>query len=164
MRRRRTGFAGHQTQLYPELTARENLAFAARMHGLDDPNARADFLLAAEGLTHAANRRIAGFSRGMAQRVAIARSLVHEPSLVLLDEPFTGLDIAAAERLGQRIADMGSEGRTRILATHDLERAAALADTAIVLAAGRVAARLDGDALSLEALSQAVRSAPEATT
>jgi heme exporter protein A len=135
--RARVGYVGHATLLYPALTARENLAFAARLHGLADPAARAEQLLAEEGLTAAADRPLAAFSRGMAQRVAIARGLVHDPALVLFDEPFTGLDRAAARRLVLRIEALRAAGHTLLLATHEIEHAARLSDAALVLSRGR---------------------------
>jgi heme exporter protein A len=151
--RGRIGYIGHATLLYPALTARENLIFAGRCHGLPDPGGRADALLAHEGLTAVADREAGGFSRGMAQRLAIARGLVHDPAVVLLDEPFTGLDRRAAERFAGRIEDLRRDGRTLVLVTHDVQFAARAADAAIVLRAGRVAyAAFDGppDAAELE--------------
>jgi heme exporter protein A len=133
------GYIGHATLLYPALSARENLIFAARCHGLPRPGERADQLLDEAGLTLAADRSAGEFSRGMAQRLAIARSLVHDPDVVLLDEPFTGLDRRAADRFGDRIEAMRRDGRTLVLVTHDLRSAARFADRAIVLAAGRIA-------------------------
>ena len=135
--RARVGYVGHATLLYPALTARENLAFAARLHGVRDAAARAGAVLAEEGLAELADVPVAGLSRGTAQRVAIARGLVHDPGLVLLDEPFTGLDRAASERLAQRLARLRQAGRTFVLVTHDLVQAARLSDAALVLSGGR---------------------------
>jgi heme exporter protein A len=149
------GFAGHATLLYTELTARENLVFQARLHGLADPGARADELLAEEGLEAVADRRAGTFSRGMAQRLSIARALVQDPPLLLLDEPFTGLDRRAGDRLSIRLQRRRNEGRALVLVTHDLERASALADTALILLAGRVVERATGDGLALAALEAA---------
>jgi heme exporter protein A len=142
--RARVGWIGHATSLYPALTARENLQFAARLQGVRDPAARASELLAEAGLERAADRTAGAFSRGMAQRLSIARGLVHDPEVVLLDEPFTGLDRRAAERLAERLAGLRRSGRTLLLVTHDAQRAARVADTAIVLADGRVVKRLAG--------------------
>ncbi len=137
-RRRRVGLIGHATFLVPALTARENLRFAARLHGLADAEARAEHWLAELDLEGAADRRSGTFSRGMAQRLSIARALITEPALLLLDEPFTGLDPDAAERLASRLADADRRsGATTLLVTHDLARAAQLADQALVLARGR---------------------------
>ncbi|HVP28673.1 MAG TPA: ABC transporter ATP-binding protein [Myxococcota bacterium] len=149
------GYLGHATFLYPDLTARENLLFAARLHGVADARARADALLAQQGLEGAADRLARSFSRGMAQRLAIARSLVHDPAIVLLDEPFTGLDPAAGAALELELRRMHQEGRTLVLVTHELGRARGLADAAIVLARGRVVHRAatlaELDPLALEA-------------
>jgi len=152
--RSRIGYLGHATLLYPELSARENLIFAGRLHQVADPRARADALLAEEDLGDVAHRRAGGFSRGMAQRLSIARARVHEPTLLLLDEPFTGLDHAAANRLSARLGELRERGQALILVTHELDHAAALADSAIVLRAGRVVARIGGDDLAPDRLPQ----------
>jgi heme exporter protein A len=151
--RARVGLLADATFLYPQLSARENLIFAGRLYSLADPSARADALLADEGMGEVANRPVGEFSRGMAQRLAIARSLVHDPRILLLDEPFTGLDRRGAERLSQRLRRLHQEGRTLVLVTHDFSRAAEVADRAIVLSRGRIVGRLaagDVDADSLE--------------
>jgi heme exporter protein A len=159
--RARVGYVGHATLLYPALSARENLLFAARLYGVPQPAARAAALLAQEGLAAVGDLPVGSFSRGMAQRVAIARGLVHDPALVLLDEPFTGLDRRAADRLSERLAGLRAAGHTLLLATHDVARAAQLADAALVLARGRAAAHCRG-ALSAEALERAYLEALEA--
>jgi heme exporter protein A len=156
------GFAGHATMLYPELTARENLIFHGRLQGLSDPHARADALLDAEGLASVASRRAGTFSRGIAQRLSIARALVQDPPLVLLDEPFAGLDRRAGDRLSQRLSRMRSEGRALVLVTHDVARAAANADTALVLIAGRIVHRAQGSELEPDRLERAYADALEA--
>lgn len=135
-RRARVGLVSHATGLYPALSARENLAFAARLHGVADPAARADALLARFELAPLAARRAGTFSRGTAQRVAIARALVHEPAVVLLDEPFTGLDARAADLLEGLVRELSAGGRTVVFSSHDLPRAARLADEALLLVAG----------------------------
>jgi ABC-type multidrug transport system ATPase subunit len=149
------GFIGHKTFLYPDLTARENLLFAARLFGVSDPDARAEVLLQEYDLHAVADRHAGTFSQGMAHRLSIARGLVHDPSIVLLDEPFAGLDRTAAARLGARLREVRSGGRTVVLVTHDLARAAELADAAIVLAASRCVHRTGSEELSLEALERA---------
>ena len=136
--RRRIGYLGHSTLLYPELTARENLLFTGRLHGLADPAARADQLLEEVGLTEWRDRRTRTFSSGSSQRLSIARALVHDPRLVLLDEPFTGLDQASAERLSQRLTSLRDSGRSLVLVTHDLRRAEELADRVLIMERGRV--------------------------
>ncbi|MEE3330635.1 MAG: heme ABC exporter ATP-binding protein CcmA [Myxococcota bacterium] len=166
--RAHTGYVGHSTLLYPELSAHENLVFAARMHGVTDPEARASELLAAEDLRDVANRRAAAFSRGMSQRLSIARALVHDPDLVLLDEPFTGLDRSAADRLADRLLALRDQGRSCVLVTHELHQVSRLAHEAIVLQRGRVTESFEGSALDRENLersyAQAVRDAESADT
>lgn len=151
--RARVGFLGHATLLYPELTARENLVFSGRLYGLADAGARADLLLEEEGLSEVAHRRAGGFSRGMSQRLSIARARVHDPELLLLDEPFTGLDRPSAERLTVRLRALQAGGHSLVFVSHDVSQAAALADQALILVRGRVAhrseprSRLDPEAL-----------------
>jgi heme exporter protein A len=149
--RSKVGFIGHASHLYPDLTARENLIFAAKLHGLSDPAGRAMRLLAEEGLERAADRPTRGFSRGMAQRLAIARGLIHEPEIVLLDEPFTGLDQRSSERLEQKIDRLRQIRCTLVLVSHDSALAARLADVAIVVAGGVVRHSLDSTDGALDA-------------
>ncbi len=142
--RARVGYVGHATLLYGELSARENLLFAARLHGRRPSREALDALLAEFALEEVAGRRADTFSRGMAQRLSIARAVVHDPSLLLLDEPFTGLDEASGEHLEarlrtQRDAAKGA-ARSLVVVTHDPRRAVALADRALVLHRGRVRA------------------------
>jgi heme exporter protein A len=128
------GYLGHEPALYRSLTARENLRFAAQLHG--EPDERVEELLDAIGLAHRADDRVDEFSRGMRQRVAAARAVVHDPPLVLLDEPWSAIDpraIGLLEPLIGRTSD-----RTRILVTHDIERGRAEADQVLALRAGRI--------------------------
>ena len=153
--RGRVGYLAHSSFLYPALTARENLIFAARLYGVPDAGRRAAELLEAQGLAAAADRPAGSFSRGMAQRLAILRGLIHDPSIVLLDEPYTGLDRAAAHALTERLHELRAAGRTLVLVTHELSRACELADRAVVLARGRVVHAAEGTGLELAALEQA---------
>jgi heme ABC exporter ATP-binding subunit CcmA len=157
--RRQVGYVGHATGLYPSLSARENLIFAARLYGLAKPGERADAALEREGLSEVAGRSVGGFSRGMAQRLAIARGLIHDPRVVLLDEPFTGLDRVSADRLELRLADLRQETRTVIWVTHDPERAARASTAAIVLARGQVVASALAGAVERADLERALDSA-----
>ena len=159
--RGRVGYLGHATLLYAELSARENLAFAARLDGVTGATARIDELLGETGLTHVADRRTGDFSRGMAQRLAIGRALVHDPELLLLDEPFTGLDERAAERLAALLARLSGEGRTVVTVTHDLARAAQISTRAIVLSRGQLIETCEGPDLDRDGLSVALRRALE---
>jgi heme exporter protein A len=151
------GYLGHATLLYPELTAHENLVFAGRLHRIADPAARAEALLAEEGLAQVAGRRAGGFSRGMAQRLSIARARVHDPELLLLDEPFTGLDRRSADRLTERLRALRGAGHALVLVTHDVGQAAALADEVVILVEGRVHQRHRG--VSAEGLETAYAAA-----
>jgi heme exporter protein A len=137
--RSRIGILGHDLFLYPELTARENLAFFAGLYGAGHPQAAADAALHRSGLADRADDPVASFSRGMRQRVALERALIHNPRLVLLDEPFTGLDDASTAALIARLQGLRESGAIVVLATHDLDLAEGLLDTALFLRDGRVA-------------------------
>jgi ABC-type multidrug transport system ATPase subunit len=159
--RARVGFIGHATGLYPELTARENLIFAARLRGVANSGARVEEQLVEAGLTRAADRRTGGFSRGMAQRLSIAVGLIDEPEIVLLDEPFTGLDRTASDRLVARLMGLRQRDRTLVLVSHDVTLAAQLADSAVVLRRGRIAHRESGDNLDPKTLENAYSAASD---
>jgi heme ABC exporter ATP-binding subunit CcmA len=137
--RGRIGVLGHDLFLYPELTALENLAFFAGLYRLSDPAAVAMRALTHAGLADRAHDPVNSFSRGMRQRVALERALIHAPRLALLDEPFTGLDDASTAMLVQRLRALRESGTIVILATHDLEIAEGLLDEAVFLREGRVA-------------------------
>jgi heme exporter protein A len=137
--RSRIGILGHDLFLYPELTARENLAFFAGLYGAGHPQAAADAALQRSGLADRADDPVASFSRGMRQRVALERALIHSPRLVLLDEPFTGLDDASTAALIARLQGLRDSDAIVVLATHDLDLAEGLLDTALFLRDGRVA-------------------------
>lgn len=134
--RRDIGLLSHQSHLYDDLTAVENLAFAARLYGTADPLGCARSALDALGLGARADEPVRRLSRGMVQRVAIARSVLHQPSLLLLDEPFTGLDPASAGRVATLFAGERNAGRTLILVTHEVHEAWTLATHVHVLVGG----------------------------
>ena len=159
--RARVGFIGHATGLYPELTARENLTFAARLRGVANAAARVEEQLVEAGLTRAADRRTGGFSRGMAQRLSIAIGLIDEPEILLLDEPFTGLDRAASDRLVERLMGLRQRDRTLVLVSHDVAIAARLADAAVVLRRGRIAHRESSGKLDPKVLENAYSAASD---
>lgn len=138
--RARLGFLSHELHLYPELTARENLEFFARLHGLDRVASRVDAALERAGLAPRAADAVSGFSRGMRQRLALERALLHEPRLLLLDEPFTGLDDASVAALVGRLRGLREQGRIIVVVTHDLDVAEALLDRVAVLRDGRLVA------------------------
>ena len=136
--RGRIGVLGHDLYLYPELTARENLAFFAGLYHRPHPAADAVAALARAGLADRADDPVSGFSRGMRQRVALERALIHTPRLVLLDEPFTGLDDASTHALVARLRGLRDEGAIVVLATHDLDLVDGLLDRAIFFRDGRM--------------------------
>ena len=136
--RGRIGMLGHELFLYPELTARENLMFFAQLYGLPDVRAVAQASLARAGLADRGDDLVSGFSRGMRQRVALERALLHEPRLVLLDEPFTGLDQASTAALVARLRERQQAGCILVMATHDLDVADGLLSRAIYLKNGRL--------------------------
>ncbi len=133
--RGRVGYLGHDPLLYADLSARENLNFHARLHGVGLE--RVEELLDAVGMARRARDPVRELSRGMVQRLAAARAVLHDPSLLLLDEPRAGLDPAAAELLEPLIGR--GAGRTRVLVTHDVDHGLAEGDVALGLRAGRVA-------------------------
>lgn len=134
--RGRIGFLGHEPLLYRDLSGRENLRFHARLHGLGGAGAeeRIDSLLTAVGMERRAEQHVAELSAGMRQRIAICRCVLHEPELLLLDEPDSNLD-AEGRELAREVIGPG-EGRTRVLVTHDPERALPDADQVLRLGAG----------------------------
>jgi heme exporter protein A len=134
--RGRIGYLGHDPLLYRDLSGRENLRFHARLHGLgaEDAEQRIESLLAAVGMERRASDRVGSLSAGMCQRLAICRAVLHEPELLLLDEPDSNLDVEG-RRLARTLIGPGP-GRTRVLVTHDAERALPDADRALVLGHG----------------------------
>jgi heme exporter protein A len=144
--RRRVGHVGHESACYPDLTGRENLRFYAELHGVPDPESRITELLRWAGLEEAARRAVRVYSRGMVQRLALARALLHGPELLLLDEPFSGLDPSASARLQSLLAELRRSGHAIVLSTHDVERVAAIATRVAILHRGRIAWTRDGAA------------------
>ena len=142
--RRLIGFLSHDLQLYPELSARENLDFYARLYGQDQPLSLVNEALSRARLTERSEEPVSGFSRGMRQRLALERSLIHKPRLVLLDEPFTGLDDRSTSELIERLRLLSGEGCVVVFATHDLDIADDVLDRAVVLRAGRITELPDG--------------------
>jgi heme ABC exporter ATP-binding subunit CcmA len=135
--RRAVGFVSHQSLLYDDLTLAQNLAFTARLYGLPTPARVARAALEAAGLAARADESPRRLSRGLAQRAAIARALLHQPRLLLLDEPFTALDAAAAERLRAELGARLAAGLGVVVVTHRLGEVWRLATRVAVLADGR---------------------------
>ena len=164
--RRHIGLVSHQTFLYDELTARENLLFYGRLHRVPNPRDRADLLLERVGLADRADDRVRTFSRGLQQRLALARAVVHDPSILLLDEPDTGLDVAGLDLLSRLAVDESGRRRTVLLTTHDLQRAIQLSDRVVVFANGMVILDRAAERLNATILDRAIRGEtfPEETT
>ena len=135
--RSRIGLLGHELFLYADLTARENLEFFGRLYGLTDLESRVGAGLAAARLEERAGDRVASFSRGLRQRLALERALIHQPRLLLLDEPFTGLDDESAGLLSARLRDLGAQGTIVLMATHDFDTADGLVTRGVCFRAGR---------------------------
>jgi heme exporter protein A len=154
------GVIAHESHCYGDLTGRENLVFFARLYGVPDAGRAADALLARVGLTDAAGRAARTYSRGMMQRLAVARALVHKPRLLLADEPFTGLDRAGVTLLSELLAEERARGCILVVVTHDFDAVSALIDRVVVLARGRIAhdAVVERGAKLAEIYQTAVRS------
>ena len=133
--RGRIGFLGHEALVHGDLTARENLRYHARLHGLRDAGDRIEALLTAVQLQRRGDDRVHGYSRGMVQRLAICRAVLHDPEVLLLDEPRANLDPAAAELVEPLIGR--ASGRTRVITSHDPRGGLAEGDVALGLRAGR---------------------------
>ncbi|MDZ4767203.1 MAG: heme ABC exporter ATP-binding protein CcmA [Chloroflexota bacterium] len=135
--RAQIGLVAHKPLIYDGLTARENLAFFARLYGV--ASARIDIVLEQVGLTKRADDPARTYSRGMMQRLSIARAILHEPEVLLLDEPYTGLDADSSAALDALLRTMHADGGTILMALHDFERAARMASRVAILARGQIA-------------------------
>lgn len=138
--RQRLGMVGHATFLYDELTAEENLLLHARLLGLDQPRSLVRDLLQRVGLADVAGQQVSRFSRGMQQRAALARALLAAPDLLLLDEPFTGLDPEGSLALGELLRERARAGTTVLMSIHDLRLGVELCDRYLILDRGRLQA------------------------
>jgi ABC-type multidrug transport system ATPase subunit len=137
--RRRIGFIGHGISVYDELSAIENLTLFARLYGLREPRKAATEWLERTGLDRVAGGLVREFSRGMRQRLAVARAFLHDPSVLLLDEPFTALDDRAIAVLQRLLREGLAEGKTIVMSTHQLREALELATDVALLNRGKVA-------------------------
>ena len=137
--RARIGVLGHGISLYDELTATENLMLFARLYNLDEPRKRAHAWLERTGLERVRDGLVREFSRGMRQRLAVARAFLHEPDLLLFDEPFTALDDRAIAVLQSLLAEAHAEGRTIMMSTHQLKEALELATHVALIRRGQIA-------------------------
>jgi heme exporter protein A len=154
--RAQIGLVSHKPLLYENLSARENLNFFARLYNLppEKTQARITEMLERVGLAKRADDLVRGFSRGMLQRLSIARALLHNPDVLLLDEPYTGLDQDASAVLDSLLRDAYSDGRTILMTTHQLDRAALLASRIIILSRGVIGYDQATDGMDTTALSR----------
>ena len=147
--RHRVGFVSHQSLLYGPLTTEENLRFYGRLFGLTDLKTRIPERLASLGLTDRARTPVRELSRGLKQRVALARALLHDPEVLLLDEPYTGLDPHASAVLREQLASLKDGRRTVVLVTHNLIQGLELADRVAIQVQGRFSSVRDSPSLDL---------------
>lgn len=140
--RRRLGVVSHQPLLYGDITAEENLRFYARMYGLHNPEKRIDEVLQLVGLAPRRRDLVRTFSRGMQQRLAIGRAVIHDPDVMLFDEPYTGLDQDASEMLDTVLREVAARNRTVVMTSHDLARTGDLASRFDVLSRGKIVAQV----------------------
>jgi heme exporter protein A len=138
--RAKLGVVSHMPLLYPDLTAEENLQFYARMYGVTNYASRISEVLGLVGLENRRKDLVRTFSRGMQQRLAIGRAVIHDPEVMLFDEPYTGLDQDASEMLDEVLRSVAAEGRTVVMTSHDLARAEDLATRFDILSRGVIAA------------------------
>ena len=144
--RRRIGFLSHNTGVYRDLTPLENLRFYSRLYGRDDGDPALEALLERVGLEDRRHDAVRTFSRGLLQRVGLARVMLHRPALLLLDEPHTGLDARAVAILNAMLDEAVAQGRTVVLTTHDLELGLRAATRVEILDRGRIVYSGSGDA------------------
>lgn len=160
--RRRLGVVSHQPLLYGDLTAEENLEFFARMYDLPEPSRRISEVLELVGLSKRRRDLVRTFSRGMQQRLAIGRAVLHNPEVMLFDEPHTGLDQEASTMLDGVLTEVAARGRTVVMTSHDLARIGALASRFDVLSRGVIVASVSRSQIEPDALLGFYRQALEA--
>jgi heme exporter protein A len=146
------GLISHHPLLYNELTAVENLTFFARMYRLPSPNGRIAEVLQAVDLSARRDDPVGEYSRGMQQRLAIARAILHQPDILLLDEPYTGLDQSASTMLDGLLSSVATAGRTVVMTTHNLTRGFANCDRVAILSRGKIAFHARREELGAEEL------------
>jgi heme exporter protein A len=156
--RRSIGVLSHQPLLYGDLTAEENLRFYGKIYAVHHLDNRIDDTLKLVGLQHRRRDLVRNFSRGMQQRLAIARATLHEPELLLFDEPHTGLDPDAAAMLDGLLREVAQHGRTIVMTSHDLERASDLATRVDILSKGKIAASFHHGEIESQRLLEMYRS------
>ena len=145
--RQHIGLVSHHALLYGDLTAAENLQFFARLYGLDNRDERVDAALHTVGLAARQRDPVRTFSRGMTQRLTIARATLHEPDVLLFDEPYTGLDQEASGLLDELLRREAEKGRTILMITHDLVHGLNLGDRIVILSRGRIVAAVERESM-----------------
>lgn len=160
--RQMLGVVAHQSLLYGDLSAEANLRFYARMYRLKDFGNRIAEVLEIVGLRPARRELVRTFSRGMQQRLAIARAILHNPKVLLFDEPFTGLDQDASEMLDGLLTEVAAHGRTVVMTSHDLPRAARLASRVDILSRGKVATSMPRAEVDRQGLAEVYRAVTRA--
>ncbi len=136
--RKNIGVISHKTFLYGDLSAMENLVFYAKMYDVPDPKARAAELIREVGLRGRENHQVRTFSRGMEQRLSIARALIHDPNIIYLDEPYSGLDQHAALMLGNLLKKLHTQTRTIIMTTHNITHGLEISDRIVIQISGKI--------------------------
>lgn len=157
--RRHVGVISHNPLLYGDLTPDENLRFFARLYDLPDADQQIDSVLEQVGLGARRRDPVRTFSRGMVQRLAIARAILHDPAIMLLDEPYTGLDLQAADMLRGVLQELAAANRTVIMTTHHLEQGLEMCDRAAILNRGRIAWEGSRDQVDLASMKETYRRA-----
>jgi len=155
--RRQIGLISHNPLLYGDLTADENLRFFARLYDLPDPAVRIDAVLEQVGLASRRRDPVRTYSRGMVQRLTIARAVLHDPAIMLLDEPYTGLDLQAADMLRGVLQELVASNRTVILTTHNLEQGLEMCSRAAILNRGRIGWQGRRDEVDLAGMKEIYR-------
>jgi heme exporter protein A len=159
--RQRLGVVSHLPLLYGDLTAAENLIFYGRMFAVSSLAERIDQVLKLVGLSHRSGDLVRTFSRGMQQRLAIGRAVLHDPEVLLLDEPHTGLDQDACDMLDEVLKEVAIQGRTVLMTSHDFVRVQNLANRFDVLSRGKIVSTIKSDQLSQDGLQSFYRQALE---
>jgi len=160
--RRRIGMVSHESMLYGDLTACENLRFFGKMYDVPDLESRINTLLAQVGLTAVMHGRVATFSHGMLKRLSIARAFVHDPPILLLDEPETGLDQEGIRMLSETLRTLGAGKRTVVMTTHSLERGLRLCSQVAILARGRIVYQQPSSLVDIDRFGQTYLECTEA--
>lgn len=157
--RRRIGVVGHRSLLYDDMTCRENLAYYSRLYGLKNHKPRVDEVLTMVGLSDRADHRVRTLSNGMQKRAAIARAVLHQPDVLLLDEPEAGLDLDSVSILGTMLLEWTESGRSVVMTTHDLDLGLSWGHRAGVLRGGKINFPDDTDGVGAGEIRQAVANA-----